>query len=229
MRILLVEDDPYMRQALNLTLTRQNYTVELAQDGEMAWELIESNTYDLVVLDVLLPKIDGISLCQKLRAIQNYTPILLLTGLSSGSDKVMGLDAGADDYVVKPFDVEELLARVRVLLRRSATPIVMRLQWEHLQLEPTSCMVTYQERPLHLTPKEYKLLEVFLRNPSRVFSREDLLSYLWTSDESPGEATVTTHITGLRHKLKAAGCPADVIETVYGLGYRLKALNSVVK
>lgn len=227
MRILLVEDDPYMRQALNLTLTRQNYTVEVAQDGETAWELIEANTYDLVVLDVLLPKLDGITLCQKLRTIQNYTPILLLTGLNSGSDKVMGLDAGADDYVVKPFDVEELLARVRVLLRRSATPIVMRLQWEHLQLEPASCVVTYKDKPLHLTPKEYKLLEVFLRNPSRVFSREDLLSYLWTSDESPGEATVTTHITGLRHKLKAAGCPADVIETVYGLGYRLKALNPV--
>ncbi|MBD1910792.1 MULTISPECIES: response regulator transcription factor [unclassified Leptolyngbya] len=228
MRILLVEDDSYMRQALNLTLTRQNYTVEVAQDGEMAWDLIQANTYDLVVLDVMLPKIDGISLCQKLRAAQNYIPILLLTGLNSGSDKVMGLDAGADDYVVKPFDVGELLARVRVLLRRSPTPMVMRLQWEHLQLEPASCVVTYQEQPLHLTPKEYKLLEVFLRNPSRVFSREDLLSYLWTSDESPGEATVTTHITGLRHKLKAVGCPADVIETVYGLGYRLKALNPAV-
>jgi len=228
MRILLVEDDTYMRQALALTLTRQNYTVEVASDGELGWDLIETNSYDLIILDIMLPKLDGISLCQKMRAIQNSTPVLLLTGRSAGSDKVMGLDAGADDYVVKPFDVEELLARVRVLLRRSPTPIVMSLQWEALQLDPTSCTVTYDHHPLHLTPKEYKLLELFLRNPTRVFSREDILGYLWLPEESPNEATVTAHITGLRHKLKASGCPADAIETVYGLGYRLKVPSVAV-
>lgn len=228
MRILLVEDDPFMGKALTLTLTRQNYIVEVATDGEMGWDLLQAYTYDLVILDVMLPKLDGVSLCQRLRSRGNSTPVLLLTACSSGSDKVVGLDAGADDYVVKPFDVEELLARVRVLLRRSVAPIVMQLQWEYLCLDPARCTVTYRDQPLHLTPKEYKLLEIFLRHPSRVFSREEILNYLWTSDELPGSATVTTHITGLRQKLKAVGCPTDVIETVYGLGYRLKSLDPIV-
>jgi len=226
MRILLVEDDPFMGKALTLTLSRQNYTVESAIDGETGWELIQAKPYDLIILDVMLPKFDGISLCQHLRSCGHSTPVLLLTACSSGTDKVMGLDAGADDYVVKPFDVDELLARVRVLLRRNNSPLVMQLTWEELCLDPIRCTVTYQEQPVHLTPKEYKLLDVFLRNPSRVFSREEILDYLWPSTELPGIATVTTHITGLRHKLKAVGCPGDVIETVYGLGYRLKAADA---
>lgn len=229
MRVLLVEDDQYMSQALILTLTKQNYAVDVVTDGEMGWEFINSYPYDLIVLDVVLPKLDGISLCQRLRQSKRGTPVLLLTGQGASSDKVSGLDAGADDYLVKPFDIEELLARVRVLLRRSATPPIIELSWGRLCLNPGSCEVSYAGQPLHLTPKEFRLLELFLRHPGRVFSREDILAHLWSSADAPSEATVSTHLTGLRNKLRAVGSSEDVVETIYGIGYRLKILEEAVK
>lgn len=222
MRILIVEDDPYMGQALTLALTKQNYAVDVVPDGETAWDCINTYPYDLMVLDVLLPKLDGISLCQRIRQAKRGTPVLLLTGQGAGSDKVLGLNAGADDYVVKPFDIEELLARVRVLLRRGSIPPMIELSWEKLYLNPGTCEARYATHPLHLTPKEFRLLELFLRNPGRVFSRENILTHLWSSTDSPSEATVSTHLTGLRNKLRAVGSPEDVIETVYGIGYRLR-------
>lgn len=228
MRVLVVEDDQYMAQALALTLMKQNYAVDTADDGEMAWEFINTYPYDLIVLDVVLPKLDGISLCQRLRQSKRGIPVLLLTGRGAGSDKVLGLDAGADDYVVKPFDIAELLARVRVLLRRSSTPPMVELTWEKLRLNSDSCEVYYDDYLLHLTPKEFRLLELFLRNPGRVFSREDILAHLWSASDSPGGATVSTHLTGLRSKLKAIGGPENVIETVYGIGYRLRAIEKEV-
>lgn len=226
MRVLVVEDDVLMGQALYLTLVKQNYAVDVAHDGEAGWELVNTYPYDLILSDVLLPKLDGIRLCQRLRQAKFGTPILLLTGQDKGSDKVMGLNAGADDYVVKPFDLEELLARIRVLLRRGATAAVMVLEWKQLQLNPTSCEVAYDGQPFRLTPKEFRLLELFLRNPTRVFSREDILAHLWSSTELPSEATVATHLAGLRQKLRATGMTEEVIETVYGIGYRLKALET---
>lgn len=222
MRILIAEDDHYMGQALTLALTKQNYAVDIVPDGETAWDCINTYPYDLMILDVLLPKLDGISLCQRIRWAKRGTPVLLLTGQGSGSAKVLGLDAGADDYVVKPFDVEELLARVRVLLRRSSIPPLMELSWEKLSLNPGTCEARYAEHSLHLTPKEFRLLELFLRNPGRVFSRENILTHLWSSVDAPSEATVATHLTGLRNKLRAVGSPEDMIETVYGIGYRLR-------
>jgi DNA-binding response OmpR family regulator len=224
MRILLVEDDERIANALTETLRDRQYLVEVAADGEYAWNLIEAFAYDLIILDVMLPKLDGISLCKRLRRKGYMTPVLMLTARDTSSDKVVGLDAGADDYVVKPFDLAELTARIRALLRRGKETLPPVLEWEHLCLDPTSCEVTYNGQLLHLTPKEYKLLELFLRNNRRVFSRSAILDHLWSYEAPPVEDAVKVHIKDLRKKLKAVGAPPDFIETVYGLGYRLKQL-----
>jgi PAS domain S-box-containing protein len=222
MKILVVEDDELNAYALTAVLTNQNYAVEVANDGEAAWDLIQTYDYDLILLDVILPKLDGISLCRQIRSSNLQMPILLLTGRDSSHEKAIGLDAGADDYVVKPFEQEELVARVRALLRRGGTTSQPVLEWGNLRLDPSSCEVTYKEDLLSLTPKEYALLELFLRNSRRVFSCGMILEHLWSYEDTPGEEAVRTHIKGLRQKLKTVGAPTDLIETVYGIGYRLK-------
>jgi DNA-binding response OmpR family regulator/HPt (histidine-containing phosphotransfer) domain-containing protein len=222
MRILVVEDDECIAKTLENILGNQHYVVDIATDGEIAWELLGAFTYDLILLDVILPKLDGIQLCQRIRSHNYETPVLLLTKQNSSTNKVMGLDAGADDYVVKPFDLPELLARIRVLLRRGKSPLYAVLEWENLRLNFDSCEVTYNSQVLNLTPKEYRLLELFLRNPQKVYSRSEILDHLWSSYDAPKEDTVTAHIKGLRQKLKQAGALDNVIETVYGLGYRLR-------
>ncbi|MGV0025574.1 response regulator [Phormidesmis priestleyi] len=226
MRILVVEDDEQILQALTTILISQNYAVEAAIDGQAGWNLVDTFDYDLILLDVRLPKLDGISLCRQIRAKGLSMPILLLTAQDNSHDKAIGLDAGADDYVVKPFDAEELVARIRALLRRGGTVSQPVLEWDQLRLDPTSCEVTYRTKRLTLTPKEYALLELFLRNSRRVFSCGMILEHLWAYDEMPGEEAVRTHIKGLRQKLKSAGATGDLIETVYGIGYRLKPLSS---
>jgi DNA-binding response OmpR family regulator len=222
LKILLVEDDECIAKTLEKVLCNQHYVVDIATDGEMGWELVQALTYDLILLDVILPKLDGIKLCQRLRSHNYQMPVLLLTAQNSSTDKVMGLDAGADDYLVKPFELSELLARIRVLLRRRSSLILPVLEWANLRLNPGTCEVTYSGRQLELTPKEYRLLELFLRNSDLVLSRSAILDHLWSIEEAPKEDTVTAHIKGLRQKLKQAGAPTDFIETVYGLGYRLK-------
>ena len=230
MRILIVEDDHCTAKALEEVLGSEHYVVDVADNGLLGWELVQASTYDLILLDVVLPRLDGIKLCQKLRSHKYQTPILLLTAQNSSTDKVLGLDAGADDYVVKPFEIEELLARIRVLLRRNSKPIQAVLEWENLRLVPGNCEVSYDGNLLSLTPKEYLLLELFLRNRNFVFRRSDILDRLWSMEEAPKEDTVTAHIKGLRQKLTKAGAPSDFIETVYGLGYRLKGfVNSPLK
>ncbi len=222
MKILLVEDDEFVAEALSAVLANQNYAVEVASDGEAASDLIETFDYDLILLDVMLPKLDGISLCRQIRSRGLQMPILLLTGCDSSHEKAMGLDAGADDYLVKPFDQEELVARIRALLRRGVIASQPVLEWGNLRLDPTSCEVTYAQQPLSLTPKEHALLELFLRNSRRVFSSGMILEHVWSYDDTPSEEAVRTHIKGLRMKLRSVGAPGDLIETVYGIGYRLK-------
>lgn len=229
MRILVVEDDNFIAKALTEVLSSQNYTVEVASDGQAGWELIQVFAYDLIMLDVMLPKLDGISLCKLLRESGYQTPVLLLTGRNTGHDKAIGLDAGADDYLVKPFDLEELFARVRALLRRSTSTSPPILEWENLRLNPSSCEVFYGTHPVNLTPKEYALLELFLRNSGRVFSCSAILDRIWAFDKTPGDEAVRTQIKGLRHKLKSVGAPADYIETVYGIGYRLKPAQAKIE
>lgn len=224
MRILLVEDDEAIANVLVSTLNNQNYLVDVASDGEEGWQLVEGCLYDLIVLDVGLPKIDGITLCRKMRSQGYQMPILLLTSRDSTQDKVVGLDAGADDYLVKPCEPQELSARIRALLRRGDSALPPVISWGNLQLNPNTFEVTYEDDLVNLTPTEYRLLELFMRNSSRVYSRSAILDHLWSFEDPPGEETIRAHIKGLRQKLKGSGAPADLIETVYGLGYRLKQL-----
>ncbi|KAF3890395.1 MULTISPECIES: response regulator [Nostocales] len=223
MKILVVEDDEATATALTKALKSHNYVVTSVGDGSVGLQIAQNFEYDLVVLDVMLPGLDGFSLCRQLRSLNHQMPIVLLTAKDSSIDKVRGFNAGADDYVVKPFNLSELIARIRSLLRRANKDIVASvLVWEKLQLDTYKSTVTYDKRRLHLTAKEYQLLELFLRNPHRIFSKSAILEHLWSSPECPGEDAVKTHIKGLRQKLKAGGASADLIETVYGLGYRLQ-------
>ncbi|ACK73371.1 two component transcriptional regulator, winged helix family [Gloeothece citriformis PCC 7424] len=222
MKILLVEDDERISDAIVEDLSDQHYLVEVAHDGQEAWELVDVFSYDLILLDVMLPKMDGITLCRKLRSGGCQTPILMITARDTVEDRVSGLDVGADDYLVKPFALQELSARVRALLRRGTSSLPPVLKWGDLCLDPSSCKVYYQEQLIPLSPKEYTLLEFFLRHEHRVFNRAQLLEHLWPFERLPEEATVKAHIRSLRQKLDAVGAPSDVIETVYGLGYRLK-------
>jgi DNA-binding response OmpR family regulator len=225
MKILLVEDDEQLTEALVEILTdKQYYTVDAVQDGETGWDFIEANSYDLIILDIMLPRLDGMSLCQRLRQTGNKTPVLMLTARELSSDRVMGLDVGADDYVVKPFDLPELLARIRALLRRGNTSLLPVLTWGDLALDPSHCQVTYQGKLLQLTPKEYGLLELLLRQQGRLISRGTIIDRLWSLEDTPSEETVKVHLKALRRKLKAVGAPAALLETVYGMGYRLKAI-----
>jgi len=233
MRILVVEDDVQLAEMLMEALTDRQYVVDVAQDGEEAWDCIKVLEYDLVVLDITLPKLDGVSFCQRLRSpmvgvspSRNSTiPILMLTARDTLGDKITGLDAGADDYMVKPFEMPELMARVRALLRRnSAATSCPDFGWGSLRLNPSTYEVTYANQPLHLTPKEFALLELMVSSGRRVLSRAGIIERIWSLDDPPSEETVKSHIKSLRYKLKDAGAPDDFIETVHGLGYRLKQL-----
>lgn len=230
MRILIVEDDVQLSEVLTEALTRRQYVVDVARDGTAAWNLVEVIDYDLIVLDVTLPKLNGIEFCQQLRTaeahkhkqLRSTIPVLMLTARDTVADKIVGLDAGADDYVTKPFDLEELMARVRALLRRGFSTSEFTLRWGSLQLNPSTHEAIYNDHPLTLTPKEYALLELLVASGRRILSRSGIIEQLWSVDDSPVAETVNSHIRGLRHKLKALGAPEDFIETVHGLGYRLK-------
>jgi diguanylate cyclase (GGDEF)-like protein len=221
MKILLIEDDEILTDVLINALSGQHYIVDAVADGVSGWNYAQDASYDLILMDVGLPRQDGITLCRRLRTQGCQVPILLITAKDNSGDRIAGLDAGADDYLTKPLDLAELQARVRALLRRGTDSKNPVLQIGKLQLDPRTCQVTYDQRSLNLTPKEYNLLELFLRHPARVFSRGQLVEHLWTFDDPPLEESVKAHVKGLRQKLKAAGA-ADWIENIYGIGYRLK-------
>ncbi|MFM2315563.1 MAG: hypothetical protein RLZZ04_4841, partial [Cyanobacteriota bacterium] len=223
MKILLIEDDQILVELLTKTLSQQNYAIDVATDGEQGWVYASTYQYDLIILDWSLPKLDGIQLCQRFRAHDDDTPIILLTSRSGSQNKIAGLDAGADDYICKPFDVEELEARIRALLRRIHCDFLPVLRWGDLALNSCTSEITYQRRSLSLTAKEYRLLELFMRHSQEVFSVEDIIGRLWSSSEYPVEATVRSHLRRLRHKLKTVNFPDDLITTVRGQGYCLKA------
>lgn len=225
MKILLVEDDPRVAEVLVTALNSQLYIVDVAMDGETAWEQVQIFEYDLLLLDVSLPSLDGVSLCRRLRSNGYNMPIIMNTARNSSNDKVTALDAGADDYIVKPIDLSELLARLRALLRRgraSGSPV---LEWGHLQLDPSTYEVNYENQPLRLTAKEFSLLKLFLSNGKRVLTRSAIVEHLWDLENPPQEETVKAHVKSLRQKLKAVGAPHDLIETVHSVGYRLKYKN----
>lgn len=221
MRILIIEDDDRIAKPLAEDLKHQHHAVDIATDGIEGWEYALATKYDLILLDLMLPRLDGVTLCKRLRAAKQNVLILMVTAKDTTGDKIIGLDAGADDYIVKPFELEELAARIRALSRRTPEFQQPVLTQGKLQLDPSSYHVTYDGQILSLTPKEYMILECFLRNPNKVLTRAMILEKLWEFDNLSGEETVKTHITNLRRKLKAVGSSEDSIETIYGIGYRL--------
>ena len=224
MRLLLVEDDIQLAESLTEILEAQHYVVDTVKDGEAGWYQMQLMTYDLTLLDVTLPYLDGIQLCQRLRSCGYGLPVLMLTARDTSQDKVRGLDSGADAYMVKPFDLSELLAQIRALLRRGSSHSSIILSWENLNLNPSTYEVNYDKHPLRLTPKEFSILELLMRNGRRVLSRAFILESLWSMKSPPDEETVKAHIKSLRNKLKTAGAPKTLIETVHGVGYRLQGL-----
>ncbi|MGE5656929.1 MAG: response regulator [Actinomycetota bacterium] len=221
MRILLVEDDSNTQEVLQAILAGKNFLVDGATDGETAWELLQQFAYDMVLLDVMLPKLDGVNLCRRLRQAKNPILIMLLTVRDSLTDKILGLESGADDYLTKPVQGQELIARIRTLARRSSSVVAEVLTCDRLCLDPVSRQVTYDGQLVKIGRKEYLILELLLRHPHQVFSRSEIIDRLWSLDEEiPTEATVKSHIRSIRHKLDRFGA-ADLIETLYGHGYRL--------
>jgi PAS domain S-box-containing protein len=225
MKILLVEDDPIGGKSLKHLLSNYSYAVDLAENGEVGLEMVDAFDYDLMLLDVILPGLDGLSLCQQLRQQGVQTPILLLTGQGDDArQKAEALNAGADDYVSKPYDADELIARVQALLRRGNVQGQPVLTWGRLSLNPSTRRGRYGTHQLVLTPKQYGMLELFLRQPKQVFSANAILNSVWDSAETPGEEAVRVHIKELRRKLQEAGAPKDLIATVYRTGYRLNPI-----
>ena len=219
-RVLAVDDDPKMLSLMRRGLSFAGYEVDLAADGEEALAIARDHPPDLVVLDVMLPGLDGIEVCRRLRAADPGLPILLLTAKGRVPDRIAGLDAGADDYLVKPFAFEELLARIRALLRR-ARPGDSRLRFADLTLDPATREVERAGRRLQLTTKEFELLELFLRHPRQVLSRDIILERVWGADAAVESNVVDVHVMRLRDKLEAAG-EARLIQTFRGVGYSLR-------
>lgn len=221
MRILLVEDDDRIAKPLAEDLKHQQHIVDVAADGIDGWHYAQTIDYDLILLDLMLPRLDGISLCKQLRTGGFGGFVLMLTAKDTTTDKIIGLDAGADDYMVKPFEVDELTARIRALSRRPTQIQAAVLQQGQLQLDLGTHGVSYAGNALDLTPKEYLILEHLMQNPGQVFTRAMILDKLWECDRDSGEGTIRTHINNLRQKLKTSGSTRQYIETVYGVGYRL--------
>jgi DNA-binding response OmpR family regulator len=223
MKVLIVDDNVVLCEMLKVCLERSHYVVDIAADGEAGWGLADSINYDLIILDVSLPKLDGIEFCQKLRSQGKQTLVLMLTASESSADRVRALNAGADAYIVKPVGMTELEAVLRALLRRRNAEFASVLEWGPLRLNLSSGEVSCDDQPLHLTAKEYALLELFLRNPQRIFSQSSILHQIWSIEaELPNENTVRAHIKRLRQRLKSVGA-GDLIETMYGIGYRLNS------
>ena len=220
-RLLIVEDERKLGEALVEGLTRAQYTADLALDGEEALAYAQTSAYDVIVLDVMLPKLDGFEVCRRLREQEHDVLILMLTARDATPDRVAGLDAGADDYLVKPFAYEELLARVRALLRRRAPAPRAELAYADVALDLAAREARRGDRPLTLTALEFDLLRHFLAHPRQVFTRNQLLTAVWGSDLSSTSNLVDVYVGRVRRKLTEHGAPA-LIQTIRGAGYRLR-------
>jgi two-component system OmpR family response regulator len=221
MRILVVEDEPTIATAIRSILGSADYAVDLAASGPEAITWAGAYVYDLVVLDIVLPGFDGFEVCRRLRQTGFAAPILMLTTRDQVDDRVTGLDSGADDYLAKPFAAAELLARVRALRRRGSTPRDPVLQVGRLSLDPASREVRIGDRPIHLTAKEFALLEVLARHPGQVFAQDRLIDALWDADFAAESNIVEVYIRSLRRKIDG-GRRDGLIETIRGAGYRLR-------
>lgn len=220
MLILLVEDDRAQLEPLYAALQGAGHIVDAIEDGEIAQGLISQKDYDLLILDWMLPKVSGISLCQQYRRTGKTAPVLMLTAKDTTSDKVTGLDAGADDYLVKPVDVIELLARVRALGRRSPQWMGDTLSITDLQLHLTSLTLERKQITIQLSTREFQLMEYLMRHPRQVLSHDQIEQALWEWGTEPESNAVATLVRRLRQRLQAVGAK-DWLETLYGMGYRL--------
>jgi DNA-binding response OmpR family regulator len=220
-RILVVEDELKLGGILEERLSAAQYTVDLALDGEEALDFARTTSYDVIVLDVLLPKVHGLEVCRRLRAAGTVAPILLLTARDALEDKIAGLDSGAGDYLTKPFALGELLARLRALLRRQAARKEGILRCAELTLDPAAQLVRWADRLIDLTPREYRILETLLRRAGWIVSRETIIESVWGFAFSDASNLVEVYIRRLRRKLAESGAP-PLIRTVRGAGYRLQ-------
>ncbi|NEO26311.1 MAG: response regulator transcription factor [Kamptonema sp. SIO4C4] len=228
-QILVVEDEELIREMVVLALQEQGYEAITATDGRVALNLLQEAlrqsepAYDLIILDLMLPHINGLDLCRLLRYQGNTIPILILSAKASETDRVLGLEVGADDYLTKPFSMRELVARCRALLRRqnfSNTPKPSVLQFQEVTLSPDECRVLVRGQEVNLSPKEFRLLELFMSYPRRVWSREQLIDQVWGLDFLGDTKTVDVHIRWLREKLEEDPSKPQYIVTVRGFGYR---------
>ncbi len=220
MRILVVEDNHRLSSSLKMNLAHEGYSVDTAYDGQEGQDLAELTPYDLIILDVLLPAKDGFEVCRELRRRRIQTPILLLTARDSVDDRVHGLDCGADDYLVKPFAMRELLARLRALLRRKPPYQPGRLEMETLVMDPITHTVERAGQPIELTPKEFALLEYLLYHPNQVVTREMIEQHIWNYDFECESNVIDVYIRRLRRKIDDP-FPTKLLTTVRGIGYRL--------
>jgi two-component system, OmpR family, response regulator MprA len=221
-RILVVDDDRSVRDSLRRSLTFNGYEVDVAEDGAQALAQVAARRPDAVVLDVLMPRVGGLEACRALRAAGDDVPVLVLTARDAVSDRVAGLDAGADDYLTKPFALEELLARLRALLRRTTTaPASSTLTFADLSLDPATREVRRGTRSVHLTRTEFALLELLLRHPRHVLTRERILEEVWGYDFPTSASSLEVYVGYLRRKTEADGEPR-VLHTVRGVGYVLR-------
>lgn len=214
LRILVVEDDVSLADGLVTALKRDGHTVDLLQDGIHALEALTNERFDLVILDLGLPRLDGFSVLKQLRSNKNSTPVLILTARDAIEDKVEGLDLGADDYLVKPFDVIELKARIRALLRRSNGRSVSEIHYRNLTLFPESHKVVYQEKDINLTRREFTLLHELISQPGHVYTRDVLLQLIYGWEDNVDSNALEVHIHHLRKKIFP-----DLIRTIRGIGY----------
>jgi len=221
MRILLVEDDPDVQRFMRRGLSEAAYAVDVAASGGQALELAAVNSYDAAVLDLMIPAPDGMEVCRTLRAGGSTLPILMLTARGAVDDRIAGLDAGADDYLAKPFELRELLARLRALLRRGGATVDPFLRAGQLELDTRSHRVSLEGQPLTLTTKEYSLLEFLVRNRGRIVTREEIAEHVWNQDFDPFTNLIEVYVNRLRRQMEKVS-PRKLIHTVRGAGYMLE-------
>ncbi len=229
-KILVVDDEAVLVKGIRFNLQQEGYQVETGSDGEQAVELAREGSFDLVILDLMMPKIDGLQACMRIREFSDV-PIIMLTAKGEDSDKLMGFACGADDYVTKPFNILELKARVRALLRRTAAAAVKQqeagdLTVGHIHLDPAERSAWKDGAPVELTAKEFDLMELLMRNPGRVYSRENLLNVVWGYEYVGDYRTVDVHIRRLREKLELDPANPEYIRTKWGVGYYLSSQKS---
>jgi DNA-binding response OmpR family regulator len=220
MRILVVDDEPEICTLLRLALTQSSFSVDIAQDGDNASYLARTNDYDVIILDNILPKKMGLQVCREIRAAGKTVPILVLSAMPESATKVALLDAGADDYLSKPFSMDELLARVRALSRRPKQIAAEVLTFDDLILNTKAHTVYRAKREVHLTPKEFMLLEYLLRNKGAALPRSMILEHVWNMDTDPFSNTIESHVLSLRRKIDPDG-KKSIIHTVPGVGYKI--------